>query len=92
MQLTKQCFSEVLNLDQAAWLQHLYGKTYISVLPVARLPSMTEESGSKEATELSQKERELGTNNLVNEIFDDTLELYICEQKRCCFIPKSIWI
>lgn len=82
MQLTKQCFSEVLKLDQAAWLQHLHGKTYISVLPLARFPSMTEESGSKDATELSQKEKQLGTKKLLNEIFDDTLELYICE----CFL------
>lgn len=43
---------------------------------------MTEESGSKDATELSQKEKQLGTKKLLNEIFDDTLELYICE----CFL------
>lgn len=33
---------------------------------------MTEESGSKEATELSLKEQQLGTSKLVKEIFDDT--------------------
>ena len=50
----------------AIWIQHLHEKTYSVVLPLARLRSMTEESGSKEATKLSQKERHLGTSKLLN--------------------------
>ena len=32
---------------------------------------MTEEPGSKEATELSLEKQQLGTSKLVNEIFDE---------------------
>ena len=62
----------------------------ISALPLERLRFMTEESGSKEATELCQKKRQLGTSKLVNEIFDDTpRDVYVWLSCYFCFDAVS---
>ncbi len=75
-------------LYRVIWIQRLHEKTYSVVLHLARLRSMTEESGSKEATKLSQKESRL-TSKLMNEIFNDTPRI-LCLWPFCYFCFDAV--